>query len=68
MAQSWPWQLKKLLTKKIQDTATSSFISRCFTSALTSADIIFYNFLGPYSTFSEKKISFFNEFTIPHSP
>ena len=41
------------------------------TSALTAADIIFYNFLEPNPTFSEKnfhhKFSFFNRFTqIPH--
>ena len=40
---------------KIQDTAISSFISCCFTSAFTSADITFYNFLEPHSTFSEKR-------------
>ena len=53
--------------------ATSSFISCCFTSAFTSADIIFYNFLELHLT-SEKKyfcheFFFFNEFTqIPSPP
>ena len=38
-----------------KDTATSSFISCCFTSAFTSVDIIFYKFLEFQSTLSEKK-------------
>ena len=57
---------------KIQDTAISSFISCCFTSAFTSADITFYNFLEPHSTFSEKRFfvrifrfSFFSGLTQP---
>ena len=49
----------------------SSFISCSFTSAFTSADIIFYNFLELNSKLSKKdfrhKFSFFNSFTqIPH--
>ena len=39
--------------KKIEGTATSSFIS-CFASVFTSADIIFYSFLELHSTLSEK--------------
>ena len=53
---------------KIQDTAISSFISCCFISAFVSADIIFYNFLEPHSTFSEKRFfgfSFFSGLTQP---
>ena len=49
--------LKVILKKKQQqqqDTATSSLIPCCFTSAFTSADIIFCNYLEPHSTFSEK--------------
>ena len=41
--------------KKLQVTAISSFISCCFTSALTSADITFYKFLEVYSLLSEKR-------------
>ena len=49
----------------------SSFISCSFTSAFTSADIIFYNFLELVSKLSKKdfrhEFSFFNGFTqIPH--
>ena len=49
----------------------SSFISCSFTSAFTSADIIFYNFLELVSKLSKKdfrhEFSFFNSFTqIPH--
>ena len=33
--------------KKLQDMTTSSFTACCFTSAFTSADIIFYNFSEP---------------------
>ena len=40
-----------------QDTATSSFISCCFTSSFTSADIIFYSFLEICSILSEKRFS-----------
>ena len=39
--------------KKLKDTATNLFVS-CFTSAFTSADIIFYNFLELCSALSEK--------------
>ena len=38
--------------KKLQETA---IISCCFTSAFTSAYIIFYNFLELHSTLSEKR-------------
>ena len=41
--------------KKLQDTATSSFIYYCFTSAFTSVDIIFQNFLDFHSLLSEKR-------------
>ena len=41
--------------KKLQDIATSSFISCCFTPAFTSADIIFYNFLNLIQNYQKKK-------------
>ena len=54
-------------TLKLQDIATNSFISCCFASAFTSADIIFYNFSELDSKLSKKdffhKFSFFNDFT-----
>ena len=40
----------------LKDPATSSFISYCFTLALTSANLIFHNFLELHSALSEKKI------------
>ena len=43
--------------KKLQFTATSSFISCCFTSAFTLADTYFYNILEVYSTLFEKRFS-----------
>ena len=57
----------------LQDIATSSFISCCFKSVFTSADIIFYNFSELESKLSKKtfssRIFFFNELTqIPLSP
>ena len=42
--------------KKLQDKATSSFISCCLTSIFTSADITFYNFLELDSKLSKKNI------------
>ena len=41
--------------KKLQDIATSFFISCCFTPAFTSADIIFYNFLNVIQNYQQKK-------------
>ena len=57
----------------LQDIATSSFISCCFKSVFTSADIIFYNFSELGSKLSKKtcspRIFLFNELTqIPLSP
>ena len=46
--------------KYMIDTATSSFVSCCFLSAFTSADIIFYNFLELHCAFSNKKIFVMN--------
>ena len=43
----------------LQDTASMSFISCCFPSAFTSADIIFYNFMELYSTFSDFLLQMF---------
>ena len=52
--------------QKLHDTATSSFVS-CFTSAFTSPDIFFYNFLEFHLALSEKRflsqISLSNGFT-----
>ena len=50
------------------------FLLFYITSAFTSADIVFYNFLEPNLTFSEKKkgfrhkFSFFNRFTLAPKP
>ena len=41
--------------EKLQGTVTSSFVSCCFTSAFTSPDIIFYNFLELHLASSEKR-------------
>ena len=50
--------------KKLQDGAISFFTSCCFTSALPSANIVYYKFLELDSSFSEKdfclELSFFN--------
>ena len=58
--------------KKLQDIATSSFISCCLTSIFTSADIIFYNFSELDSKLSKKEIChkfpFFNGFTQTQIP
>ena len=58
--------------KKLQDIATSSFISCCLTSIFTSADIIFYNFSELDSKLSKKyfchKFPFFNGFTQSQIP
>ena len=43
--------------KMLQDIAASSFISCCFTSAFTLADIIFYNFSRLESKLSKKIFS-----------
>ena len=52
---------------KLQDMTTSSFTACCFTSAFTSADIIFYNFSEPDLKLFKKgflsQISFFDRFT-----
>ena len=57
---------------KLQDVATSSFISHCFTSASSPADIIFYNFSELDSKLSNKdfcqEFSFFNGFTPTPQP
>ena len=50
------FEVLKVLFIKIYDTATSSFISYCFTLAFTSADIVFHNFLELHST-SVKRFS-----------
>ena len=42
--------------EKFQDTATSSFVSCCFTSAFTLPDITFYNFLELHVALSEKRL------------
>ena len=43
--------------KNLEDTATSSFISYCFTLAFTSAGISFQKFLELHSTLPEKRFS-----------
>ena len=52
---------------KLQDMTTSSFTACCFTSAFTSADIIFYNFserdLKLFKKGFLSQISFFDRFT-----
>ena len=57
--------------KKLQGITTSYFISCCFTSAFTSEDIIFYNFLELDSKLSKKDFChkfYFNSCTqTPHS-
>ena len=53
--------------RKLQDTDTSSFVSCCFTSAFTSADIIFYNFLELQSTKCDKNcLSIFPNVLVRH--
>ena len=47
--------LEGISYKNLQDTATSSFISFCFTLSFTSTDIIFHNLLELDSTLSEKR-------------
>ena len=47
---------------------TSSVISYCFTSAFTSNRYHFYNFLEPYSIFSENKILIKNFPLLTYSP
>ena len=44
--------------KKLQDIATSFFIC-CFTSAFTSADIIFATFLNLIQNYQQKKVTNF---------
>ena len=39
--------------KKLWDTTTCSFVCYCFTSAFTSGDIIFHNFLELHLKLSE---------------
>ena len=47
--------------RKLQDTASSSFFSCCFTSStFISADTTFYNFLELQSKLSEKRIFVMN--------
>ena len=45
--------LRRYFCEKLQDTATTSFIS-CFTSVFISADVIYCNSLELYSTLSDK--------------
>ena len=41
--------------ENLEDTATSSFVSCCFTSAFISPDIIFYKFLKLHLALYEKR-------------
>ena len=43
--------------QNVKDTATSSFITCCFTLAFTSADIIFHKILEFHSTLFGKRFS-----------
>ena len=63
-----------ILIKKLQDTATCSFVVGLHQVLYRSTDTIFYNFLELYSTLSETKIfvvksnfPFLNRFTQPQS-
>ena len=67
--------LKLLLIKKCKIELVNQFLYFLLfyiTSAFIFADIIFYNFLEPYLSFSEKdfyyKFSFFNRFTQTPKP